>query len=225
MSKPKVFITNDLAINDIDISRYEAVLDIEGKSLINIVPIALPDLVPDTDWIFFYSKNGIKHFFTQLTSSIEKFRYSSQKFATIGQQSSDYLLKEFGVSTSFVFDGNNSSELKKLIGRRRVLFPQGSSSKKTIEQLLPPDQCKPIFVYHNTPINDFKLHYKPNYLIITSPMNADAYLLRNRVDKNTTVITLGTTTANHLLDKYNIPSQYADIPAIEAALELIITQI
>ena len=76
----KVFITRNLAPDSPLKSRLEASqILLTGISLIAFQPCFFPPL-PLVDWLFFYSKNGVKYFFEQTNNSLS----SDVKIAAMG---------------------------------------------------------------------------------------------------------------------------------------------
>lgn len=221
MIKKKCFITNDLL--GIDLSPYAHALEVWGKSLVEIKSVSFKRPLPDYDWVFFYSKNGVKYFIDQL-NEWELSQFQTAHIGTIGFQTAAYLNENYGLTADYVYDSKNDALLKQTLNGAQVLFPQGIHSRKTVEKLLSKDNCLPIVVYDNAPALHYTIEQTPQIVIVTSPMNADAVIFNSILSANTIVVTLGTTTSKHLMDVYGVASCYPDEPSIDAALELVVTE-
>lgn len=126
----------------------------------------------NVDWIFFYSKNGIKSFYKQhkLASDI--------KVAVMGIPSNAYLKTCFGREADFIFDesSNNFDAFNLATANQHILFIEASHSKKRFQIELNQAQIiQSIVAYTNTP--KISIDIGPtDLLIFTSPLNAKIYL-------------------------------------------------
>ena len=97
MAKPKVFISRDLS----DQSPFEDLQgshELHGTSLIEFFPI--PFEAPQSPhWFFFYSQQGVKHFFEQW-----KDRAPLGKTAAFGPATASRI-RDYGITPRFVGDG------------------------------------------------------------------------------------------------------------------------
>lgn len=174
-----------------------------------------PDEKPmETDVVFFTSPRSVRFFFSY-------FKHNNQFFATIGESTANEL-KKLGLSADFI--GTTASnpelvaqELKEWLGGRTVLFPQSQRSNRTMQRALKPDQYYDLVVYE-THLENIKFNKRPNYLVFTSPSNAEAYMVSNKVDNDQVVISFGTTTSRYL-ENNGVKNQCLLEPTEEAVVE------
>lgn len=195
--KPKtVFITRELESmkyfsNCLSANGYK----VHGKSLIEITQIPFNTL-PQTEWIFFSSKNGVEHFFNQnpdLTKNV--------KFATIGKGTAS-AVKQFGKTLSFIGDNSSTIEVaksfSKLVRGKTVLFPGAKNGIRTVQKTIKNDVNKvDLFVYETNIIHNVSIP-KAEIMVFTSPSNVSAYFIDNKISKTQSVVAIGETTAKKL---------------------------
>jgi hydroxymethylbilane synthase len=167
-------------------------------SLISVSPI-LFSRVPAADWIFFSSKNAIRHFFSQSPAIGQRTRY-----AVFGPGSAGYLA-EYGLRADFIGEGNDAEAIGRAfaaqVEHEVVLFPQAIDSIQTVQrQLSFNTTAKNLYVYKT----DLKTHFtlpKTGTLVFTSPSNVMAYFQRYGISPEQKVIAIGTTTRQTLYDQ------------------------
>lgn len=190
MSK-KIFISRSIDQKYWQSQLGDAV-EIVGQSLIDITPI--PFDLPIADWMFFYSKNGVTHFFEQSHGQLAPY-----KWAAIGKQTAA-LLSEYVMDVDFIGTGTGVSTAPAfqavLEPDEIVCFVQAQNSLQAVQKAMKHRDTISISVYHNTPSSYIP---KQNFdiLIFTSPMNAKTYF-QKRTYINETVIAIGTTTQKAL---------------------------
>ncbi len=196
----KVFISREQNPDSIFYKTLtKAGFEVIGKSLIEISAVPFSG-IPETNWIFFYSKNGVKHFFEQIKAPIS----SHIKFATIGPGTADFLEEHFA-HPNFVGDGNAETTAKsflKIALGEKVLFPRAKKSQRSVQKWLGKKvKSIDLVVYENSPLTDFEL---PAFdcLVFTSPMNASAYLGIKEITEQQKIIAIGNTTAQSLSKTY-----------------------
>lgn len=199
---PKVFISRLLKKNSqfqklINGSGIESV----GQSLIHFSPTPFTD-IPKVDWVFFYSKNGVRFFLNQVQQTLKfQKQISSVKWAVMGKGTANSLIK-YGYQPDFIGSGHpnaTASQFGKLAAGQKVLFIQAKTSKKSVQQLLQEKlTVYDLVVYNNQIKADF--HIPPcEYLVFTSPLNAEAYYKKYGIDNRQKVIAIGNTTAKALV--------------------------
>lgn len=165
--------------------------DVHGESLIEITPILFKE-VPEVDWIFFYSKTGIRCFFENA-----KLSAPYPKLATIGASTADYLEENFG-HPQFVGNGhpiNTAESFLKIAKGEKVLFVRAKNSMQSVQQLLKNEiEATDLIVYENVPKTDFDLP-DFDYLVFTSPLNVKAYFSQKKYREGQCLIAIGETTA------------------------------
>lgn len=165
--------------------------------LINIVRIPFSH-TPQTNWIFFSSKNAIKFFFDQ-----NPLPAPGVKYAVISR-SSEIVLNAYGIQASFVGDGVDitkiAKEFRHVLGNDSVLFPQAMDSLQTVQKHLAfTNTTYNLYTYKTILKTDFNLPYT-DVLIFTSPSNVKAYFSKYKIDSRQLVIAMGTSTKYKLSD-------------------------
>lgn len=154
----------------------------------------LPFDAPQADWIFFYSRQGVKHFFNG--GNYELFPYL---WACMSNGTADELAQHV---TDISFVGNGLPEevaaaYSKIVGSNEITcFVRAKNSKDSIHRLLRRESDFSIPVYDNRisahcPEGTFDI------LVFTSPMNVDAWF-QAREYQGEKIIAIGNTTASHL---------------------------
>lgn len=168
-------------------------LDLFAQSLLVFTPVQFHH-IPATDWLFFYSPNGVRFFFRQLIALQKKV---TTPIATIGLGTLN-ALKEFGKSADFAGNGHPkqvAEAFASLAQGQRVLFIRALQSRKSIQTLIADQiEVQDLVVYANTIQQDIKLA-PADYLVFTSPMNVQAYAKINDLTLAKAVIAIGETTA------------------------------
>lgn len=195
-----VFITRKITI---DSPFYQLLkkkgFDINGDSFIEFQVVNI-SVLPMSDWIFFYSKNGIRFFFEQVKRLGLKKENLNYKWAAIGQASATHL-KQFGIKADFIGSGEPSSTafaFLEVAKNQSVLFPRAANSKKSIQNILG-NQIKPIdlIIYNNSISNNVKKRNE-DCLVFTSPLNTQAYFQYFQLQPFQKIIAIGKTTAKTL---------------------------
>jgi len=166
-------------------------LKITDESLIKISQIRY-SYTPQTNWIFFTSKNAIDFFFAQNPNLKEDVKYG-----VISKASADHLLN-FKKTASFIGQGVDllhiGKEFKEVLQNESVLFPQAIDSYQTIQkQLAFTNTCFNLYVYKTNIKTDFDIPYS-DILIFTSPSNVEAYFSKYKVDSRQLIVAMGSTT-------------------------------
>lgn len=210
----KVFISRTLSGDSIfrkilTSSHYE----VYGASLLDFSMVHVRH-VPDADWLFFYSKNGVRYFFQQIPLK----DIDGLKLAAVGPGTAAFLesVARPPDFTGTGEPGSTAAAFLKVALNQRVVFPQAKESRQSIQQLLTPYlTALDLVVYENMPRQDINL---PDFdvLVFTSPMNAQAYFSKYRWKKEQTVVAIGKTTAK-ALEVLGIDSiRVAEAPTEEA---------
>lgn len=201
LSGKKIFISRkllpDSPFNILLKDQNHQVID---QSLIQITQIRF-SYTPQTNWIFFTSKNAIDYFFAQ-NPDVPK----DVKYGVISNSSANHL-KIHHVSADFIGKGVNlltiAKEFREILQNDSVLFPQAIDSYQTIQkQLAFTNTCYNLYVYKTNIRTDFDLPFS-DILIFTSPSNVIAYYNKYKVDPRQIVIAIGTTT-RFKLNEYNV---------------------
>lgn len=192
--KRSIFISRELT-PDSDFIRYLQSIDFEiiGTSLVTFQAIPFWDL-PETDWIFFYSKQAVKFFFENARQ--RNFKILA-KLAVFGKGTARALEAEM-YAADFVGIGTpeaNAAYFVTLAKNQKVLFPRAANSLLSIQKLLENKiEMVDLIVYDNQPRTDFNLP-TCDWLVFTSPLNAVAYFSKYDLQKGQQIIVIGNTTA------------------------------
>lgn len=196
--------------------------ELHGESLIQFTPIPF-DHLPDTDWIFFYSSNGVRYFFEGLLQN-KLTLHSEIKFGAIGGGTAA-TLKLFVNQAHFIGSGDpvaTSQKFNAEVKGKSILFIRALQSKKSIQKMLGPDVtiCD-LPVYRNEVRVKFELP-TCDVIVLTSSLNAEAYFEKYSWNANQMVVAIGQPTAvtiRKVTDKDPlIPSE----PSEEAIAQLIL---
>jgi len=167
-------------------------VSVTGQSLVDISPVDFK--LPQSDWVFFYSQNGVRHFFEHSQAQLAPY-----KWAAMGPKTSD-LLREYVLEVDFAGWGTPqevADQFSKLVSpTERVAFVQASQSRQSVQQLMPEAQVQSLVVYDNTPAKDIPSG-KYDILVFTSPMNVEVFFQDRNFNKEV-IIAIGPTTRNKL---------------------------
>jgi uroporphyrinogen-III synthase len=170
------------------------------QSLIQINQIRY-SYTPQTNWIFFTSKNSIDYFFAQNPDVPKRVKYGVISSASAKHLSNHKVAADFignGVSLVHI-----AKEFRDVLNNESVLFPQAIDSYQTIQKHLAfTNTCYNLYVYKTSIRTDFDIPYS-NILIFTSPSNATAYYSKYKADSRQIVIAIGSTT-KYKLSEYKV---------------------
>jgi hydroxymethylbilane synthase len=221
--KPKsVFITRNL---DECASLFDTLtahkFNLLGKSLIEVSPLNYV-YSPGSDWLFFSSKNAVKHFFSQnpeLTATI--------KIAAIGEVTAG-AIKKFNRKVDFIGEGNDTSQIGKTfasyIKGESVLFPVSKNSLRTIQkQFGASTNIIDLPVYEVNSIEDRAIP-EADVVLFTSPSNVEAYLKNKQIKDTQKLIVVGTSTGSKLesfgFNNYTVANSFEEYGLLEAIFSL-----
>ncbi len=230
----KLFISRDLDAGSSFVNRLSgAGVEVTGQSLIRFTPIPFTK-VPDADWIFFYSKQGIRYYFDRLddpsfwsTTRVRLPRKVKEpRYATFGEGSARFLKEFRNIRPDFTGTGEAKSTaiafLQKISGER-VLFVRGRRSLRSVQKILQGDLNHPaeLIAYDNEPMTHFTLP-QCHYLLFTSPLNARAWYGRYRPKSWQKVFAIGQSTAKALLSLGIEKVTVAGKPSLDELAEVVI---
>ncbi|MDG1842170.1 MAG: uroporphyrinogen-III synthase [Crocinitomicaceae bacterium] len=148
------------------------------------------------DVVYFSSPRAVDFYLKKMpvTSIIGK------KIACSGLRTSDRI-KSNGINVDFVLKnpGNVSDStavFQDWLGDKKVLFPCSTISLKTVLTGLPKGQFKVVEVYET--LNKSRLIDLHDIYVFTSPSNVESFLLKNKINKNSKLISWGDSTSNYL---------------------------
>ncbi len=193
---------------------------VHSKALIDIRTITLK-FVPKTDWVFFTSKNAVKHFFSQNPA------LGNPKFGCVGKSTAEALRRAgkkpdfIGYSTDTRMTGK---QFAATVGSGTVLFPQAKESMRSIQQQFSnSSQVIDVSVYETIRTNDV-LVPEVDILVFTSPSNVEAFFEKNKVKTGQKIVGMGDATANALrqfgVKHCAMPATFDDIGLAQAVYGL-----
>lgn len=186
-------------------------ISVHHESLLSFSTLQFQNL-PEGDWLFFYSKSGVKFFLEQIPNQDS---LSNYKIACYGPSTAKRWQDLSVQKVSFIGNGKPKDvphDFKHAIDENEtVVFVRAKHSKMSVQRAIEAEiHCLDITAYENNRREDIQLESDYNYAMLTSPMNADAFL-KACPQFDGSIITLGTTTSDHLLQNYSLLS----ISAIE----------
>lgn len=220
-----VYITRDLREEDF----FFHVLthngcDVHGLALIDTHRILAPK-IPKADWIFFSSKQAVKHFFAQT-----KFEEGT-KLAAVGKGTSDELRKH-NLRADFIGGTADTRIIAKqfgaVAGRSTVLFPQAKGSLRTVQEQLPAIKAINLTVYEtiSRPAKDLPLC---DVMVFTSPSNVEAFFRENNLSKSQKVVAMGHATGSALKEKgivsFVTPGSFDDAGLVRAVMGVSLAEV
>ncbi len=187
-----VFITRDISEEDYFFRALHSFgYKVSGASLIQTEPVTFQK-IPDCNWLFFSSKNGVKHFFAQ-NSELP----ANVKFGVTGQGTAMELRKHSYVES---FCGSSSDmeetgkQFSELVSGKKILFPQTEDSLQTIQkQLNGIAECINLVVYRTTAKTQLEI-LPADVTVFTSPSNVSAFFSDKKVKPLKQVIAMGKST-------------------------------
>ena len=194
----KVFISRDLdAKHPIAKEIHSKGYELFAEALIELKSTP-PDVLPDTDWVFFYSQNGVQFFFDAFKLVDPKI-----KFGVIGEKTAERM-NALGRKVNFAGHGDPEQTARsflKLAEGQRVVFARAANSKASVQQSLS-DKIESIdlVLYLNEVKTTFDLP-ELDILVFTSPLNVQAYFSKYTIRKTQKFIAIGKTTAKALHQK------------------------
>jgi len=160
-------------------------------SMIDFSPT--PFELPECDWLFFYSKNGVRYIHES------KLDISDKKIACLGHGTAAAYRQYYAQEANFIGNGEKyqtSKSLADLIGDQCICFVRGKNSVRSVQKILEGKVHQTeVVVYDNDLLTDIPLeHYE--VALITSPMNYRGFLQNG--GKAHQLIAIGGTTANKI---------------------------
>lgn len=227
---PRLFISRDLESDSIFKKQLaNANIEIISQSLIQFSSLPI-DSIPETDWVFFYSKKGVEFFFHSSTTQSFLKKLASQnrtiKWAVIGKGTAK-ALEKFNTQADFIGKGNpydTAQAFKNIASGQKVLFARALHSQKSVQSLLSQDvEIFDIVAYKNSSKTNINLPFC-KYLVFTSPLNATAYFKKYTFQEGQKLIAIGATTAKSLSELGFSDIVIAETPS-ESALAKAVLQV
>lgn len=217
-----VFITRKLSANSPIYSlSTELNFNLYDLPLINIVKIPF-SYTPQTNWIFFSSKNSIRYFFEQNPNIPH-----NVKCGVVGQGSANELLNYFK-SVDFVGKGNDvvkiAKDFREILGNESVLFPQAMDSLQTIQkQIAFTNTVHNLYTYKTINKTIFEVPYA-DIIIFTSPSNVKTYFTKYKIDERQIIVAMGAST-KYALSEYGVRNAIMPEEFTEESISLLIKEL
>lgn len=214
---PRVFISRSLSA-DSPFGQLGDGWQIVDQSLVDFkaVPFVLPARF---EWVFFYSAQAVYFFFKGLQQPLPP----ALHWAALGPGTAK-ALHDQGLQADFVGQGlaaTLAEDFLALARGCRVLFPQARHSRQALEKIIGAQlDVYPLVVYDNQPKAVFDIPFC-DFLIFTSPMNAQAYYSRYTQQRTQQVIAIGQPTAEKLISLGIEKPAIADEPSEASLLQLL----
>ena len=191
---------------------------VQAASLIEMRPVATGQQ-PETEWVFFSSKNAVD-FFLKAGHSLKgkKIGAISKATAQVIRQAG-FVCDFIGYSTDTALTGK---QFAGVAGRSKVLFPIARESMKTIQKKLPVSQVFDMVVYET--IRLIKELPEFDIPVFTSPSNVDAFFQLNPPQIPACAVAMGGATASRLhhykVRKIAEPDAFDDLGLVMAVMQL-----
>jgi len=216
-----VFITRDPKKTDYFHKALTAhKFKVEARSLIEIKRFTIKKF-PKTDWIFFSSKNAVKHYFEQNPPA------EVVKIGAVGKTTSEELRK-FGKKADFIGYSTDTQltakQFASVVGSRTVLFPTAKASIKTVQQQFKkPGQTIDLTVYETIKHSVADIH-DAEIVVFTSPSNVEAYFEKHKITAKQKVVAMGGATENALrllgVKTNAMPPSFDDLGLVQAVMSV-----
>jgi hydroxymethylbilane synthase len=189
---------------------------INGKALIQINRIPFKEL-PQTEWVFFASKNAVKHFFGQNPVLNDKIRIGVIGTSTAAE------LRKYGYRAEFIGYSTDTKLTSKQFlakaGNSKVLFPQAKGSIKRVQQYMNQEHAFNLPVYESIKNNDGAVP-EADIVLFTSPSNVLAFFEKNEISSAQKIIAMGHATGSTLkkkgIMKFITPPAFDEIGLVQA---------
>jgi hydroxymethylbilane synthase len=194
----KVFISRkrnqvEALCHELEAAGYE----VDAISMIRTEAVAMPEKLPETDWIFFSSAESV-HFFFEKYGIV-----ANRKFGAVGESTATKLSRFVRVD----FIGNASDiektadDFAKLTNGKTALFPGAEQSLRSIQKHKPNHEVIDLTCYRT--IAEPVQIDGAQVLVFSSPSNVASFFRINDTPKNAVFIAFGQSTAGKL-NEYGI---------------------
>tara|TARA_B100001559_G_scaffold150433_1_gene126322 strand:+ start:268 stop:987 length:720 start_codon:yes stop_codon:yes gene_type:complete len=210
---------NELKAMEVDIFHYPMIYTLGID--INIQPNIY-------NYIIFTSKNGVKYFLKNVSTSINR----DIKFICIGKKTAE-ALKRNNHNPDIVVRRNYSKfmcdEIKNMgiSKNKKLLLIQGNLAKKELYECLSESlDVDHKIVYTTNPVEEKiddlnkKIENENSYVVFTSPSTFNSFINKYNLKKN--IISIGNTTTDHIRDKGFEPLMTAKMQSYEGISNSII---
>ena len=220
----RVFISREQRPNSFFKNQLEEKgFEVFAQSLVILSSCSVSE-IPNAEWVFFYSKNGI-HYFFEAAQKLGVTLGSNLRYGCIGKGTAK-ALSSYGITADFIGTGQpkeTAGAFLDLARGKKVLFPQASSSRQSVQKLIGNDaQVISLIVYENQARELFELP-QCDILVFTSPLNVKAYLMRYSIMERQKIVAIGQTTKNYLNDRIKNNILVAEEPSERALVSAVLS--
>lgn len=194
----KVFISRKLEKDSLFQRLRLAGIDLMDLSMLHFESIDF-DFNLDTDWLFFYSANGVKSFYEKLSNIPNKI-----KLAAVGEKTAAVVQHYFG-KIDFVGSGSGENSYQDfkavLTAGDKITVVRAINSENVLFNNLLSDGivANEIVCYKNTPI-PIVPKIEADIYIFTSSLNARTFLAVNTIPPTAKIVSIGIPTTNVLTE-------------------------
>lgn len=170
--------------------RDQGIAEVEHKSCIRL-DLSADDSPPTSDWLFFLSPSGVELF-------AERFSTKGFKVGVIWEGTAEAVREHLDVMPDFVATHVDSGEavaefIAQLSSNETVTVAQGDLSLRRFAGKIAADRLREWTFYSNEP-NAPDQASDADYLLFTSPSNAEAYLDSHGIKEDQKIVSIGRTT-------------------------------
>lgn len=175
-----------------------------AESMLQIQPIEIPSL-PDADWFFFYSKNGVEIFAQQWMEKWQSTTNHHIQWGAMGQGTAT-VMNGWGITPDFIGQGTTEEIAEQFLTHckptDRVLFFRAYHSRDRLHEIIARErEATSIPIYDNQMLR--KTFPRVDIGVFTSSRNAIAFLEHNE-EPTKACIAIGEPTAA-TLRSFRIP--------------------
>lgn len=172
-------------------------LELFDYSLLRFSPLPF-ELPPQFEWLFYYSPRGVHYFFEQLPVPIQGLKGIS--LAAMGPGTAA-ACRTRGYEPAFIGNGHPQTvahQLISLIQGKRIVFIRAHDSRRSVERLLTDQSVRYSVPVYRNEIDDQVSPPAAKLVLLTSPLNASAYLAHRPLQTNQFVGAIGPSTTEAL---------------------------
>lgn len=190
----KLFLSRDRLGDDLSALVDQRVVVVEHQSCIRL-SLTTDRQPPPADWLFFLSPSGVELF-------ARRFSTKGFRVGVIWDGTAEAVVDHLGVEPDFVAThGDSGLAVKEFVGQLMpedtVTVAQGSRSLRRLRDHLSEDRLNEWLFYTNEP-NPPARASDADYLLFTSPSNAEAYLSKHPKTAGQKIVAIGRTTMGKL---------------------------
>lgn len=217
----KLFLSRDQPGDELAALRDQKVIELECKACIRLhaLEVAPP---PAADWLFFLSPSGVELFAP---------RYSAAGFqiSALWRGTAEAVRRRLGREPDFTGHSEDSEEaIREFVGRlgpkETVTVAQGELSRRRFRGLLPESRLREWTFYSNEP-DPPPIPSEADYLLFTSPSNAEAYLSRHKRGADQRVVAIGRTTFGRLRELGHGDALLSEEPSEKGLWEAVVRDV